>query len=179
MYSAYFHHLCYIVTKLIVDKFWTESQTTLPIYYIIITFLPSWPTTSIPYWHSQSRQSKICNVFESTITNCYAILLHTLFFYVCPHHCLYQIPRHSMKLRKSWLFLPLQPTSKIPHRTKNYPSSVTVLAEIFKGELPILRSCLSVHNNHATDRTAKQGSNRWLPQILARGMLSPKACSTS
>ena len=33
MHSAHFHHLCYIVTKITVDEFWTESQTALPIYY--------------------------------------------------------------------------------------------------------------------------------------------------
>jgi len=96
---------------------WVTDSTS---HLLQPTFLPSLPTISIPYWYSQSRQSKICNVFESTITNCYVILLHILFFYVCPHHCPYQIPRHSDGSTLKLAFLALKsprPRSHIGPRT--------------------------------------------------------------
>lgn len=54
--------------------------------------------------------------------------------------------------------MPLQPTSKITLQTKNNSSAKGLFSSDcnLQGQLPISLSCLSVHNDHAKDRTEIQ-----------------------
>lgn len=81
MYSAYFHHLCYIVTKIRVDEFWTVSQTALPIYYSQ-HFYPHYPPylflTGIPN-HAKVKYITFLKALLLTATLFYYTLCFSTF----------------------------------------------------------------------------------------------------